>query len=316
MNVANHSLAIGSHVDHYSIDKVIGGGGFSVVYLATARADGQRVIIKEYMPRKLARRSDDGAHVIARDEASSDQFNAGRRLFFQEAATLADLKHPHVVDVSSFFRANGTVYMVMAWSEGITLQDLLKQQRGGLAAGRIMAIFLPLLDGLDFVHQRGLLHLDIKPGNIYLRAGDDPLLIDFGAAHLMQQSRKFQAGQVVTVGYAPIEQSTPGGYVGPWTDIYAIGATMRTCLNGVAPPDARQRYMEDTLRPSSAQFRKLYPQPLLAAIDWALEVDPRLRPQSVAELVTALKQPPAENEPQIGLMQRLSRLWQREKGAK
>jgi serine/threonine protein kinase len=130
--------------------------------------------------------------------------------------------------------------------------------------------------------------MDIKPGNIHLRPGGNPVLLDFGAVHEMQQSRRYQPGQVLTLGFSPVEQSMSGGYVGPWTDIYAIGATMRACIEGTAPPPAEERRMQDTMKSAVEAFRKGYSRKLLAAIDWAMEVDPMYRPQSVDELLDAM----------------------------
>ncbi len=297
-NKDNLSLSPGTVLDSYIIDRKIGGGGFSIVYLAhLAKQPEAQVIIKEYMPRKLAYRAEDGS-VHTQDEAQNDQFTHGRRLFFQEASTLATLKHPNIVNVLSFFRANGTVYMVMAYEKGINMQDYIKRHNGGLSEKLIRTVFWPLLEGLKAIHDNGLLHLDIKPGNIYLRHGGNPLLLDFGAVHEIQQSRRKQPGQVLTLGYSPVEQSTPGGYVGPWTDIYAIGATIRTCIEGVAPPPAEARRMKDEMKPAVEAFRKEgYSYSLRAAIDWAMEVDPLLRPQSVDQLMEALNSNTPEPEP-------------------
>jgi len=294
-----HTLAIGAQVDRYTIERQIGGGGFSIVYLAKDLEADTLVVIKEYMPRKLATRGEDGLTVTATedDEKSADRFAQGKKLFFQEAATLATLKHPNIVNVTSFFRANGTVYMVMEYESGINLQDYIKRHHGGLSEKLIRTVFPPLLDGLKLIHSRGLLHLDIKPGNIYLRSGGKPLLLDFGAVHEMMQSRQDQVSQVVTPGFSPIEQLKPGGYVGPWSDIYAIGATMRACIEGAAPPPSGQRALEDTMRPAAVLFRKRYSQALLRAIDWATEVDPLARPQNVEQLLEAMNREEPEEPP-------------------
>jgi serine/threonine protein kinase len=157
-------------------------------------------------------------------------------------------------------------------------------------------VFLPLLDGLQMIHSKGLLHLDIKPSNIHLRTGANPLLLDFGAVHEMMQTRQFQPNQVITPGFSPIEQLDPGGYVGPWTDIYAIGATMRACIEGVSPPHAPERRERDTMKPAASQFKKQYSNYLLEAVDWAMEVDPLLRPQSVDKLVEAINGNPPKKQ--------------------
>lgn len=288
MNDSNLSLKPGIRLENYVIRQKLGGGGFSIVYLAHMVDSEELVAIKEYMPRKLAYRSDDGQTIHTLDDKASEQFAHGRRLFFQEANTLAGIKHPNIINVTNFFRANDTVYMVMAYEKGINLQDYIKRHKGGLSEKFIYHVFLPLLDGLKLIHDKGLLHMDIKPGNIHLRPGGDPVLLDFGAVHEMQQSRKYQPGQVLTLGFSPVEQSMSGGYVGPWTDIYAIGATMRACIEGGAPPPAEERRMQDTMKPALEAFKKGYSPKLLAAIDWAMEVDPMYRPQSVEALLDAM----------------------------
>ena len=192
----------------------------------------------------------------------------------------------------NFFRANGTVYMVMEYEEGVNLHNYIKKHRKKLSETFLRTVFLPLLDGLQLIHSQGLLHLDIKPGNIHLRPGGNPLLLDFGAVHEMMATRQFQSSQVVTPGFSPIEQLDPGGYVGPWTDIYAVGATMRTCLDGKTPPSAIDRRERDTLRSAASTYKKRYSAELLEAIDWAMEVDPMLRPQRTEAIVEALNKEP------------------------
>lgn len=309
---ASDSLPDGCRLDDYVIERCIGGGGFSIVYLARGVDDGARVVIKEYMPRRLACRGEDGVTVYSRGREANEAFTYGRRLFLDEAGALATLKHPNVVNVVNFFRANGTVYMVMAYEEGVNLQEYIQRHGGNLSETLLRTVFPELLDGLQVIHDAGLLHLDIKPGNIYLRSGGRPLLLDFGAVHRMLESRQYQPSQVVTPGYAPIEQLDPNGYVGPWTDLYAVGATMRACIEGAAPPPAAERRMKETMKPAVTAFKRRYSRPLLTAIDWAMEVDPLLRPQSVAAFVEAL---PDSDEPvpggEVSMLERLSNLWGR-----
>jgi len=293
-----HELPRGTRVDGYTIERTIGGGGFSVVYLARDDA-GEPVVLKEYMPVKLAARTENHT-VIASDPGYEERLAQGRRLFFQEASTLAKLKHPNIVNVINFFRANGTVYMVMDYEEGHNLQAYIQRHRGKLSEAFIMTVFPALLEGLRVIHSQGLLHLDVKPGNIHLRAGANPLLLDFGAVHEMMHTRQFQPNQVVTPGFSPIEQLDPGGYVGPWTDIYALGATIRACMAGSPPPPSTKRREKDTMRPATSAFRKRYSAPLLEAVDWAMEVDPLLRPQNVDELLAALQKVPRINGKQAG----------------
>lgn len=285
-NTSTNSLKKDTQLDIYTIDGILGGGGFSIVYLAHDN-DGNKVVIKEYMPNKLASRGENN-EVMPTSDSNVERFAHGRRLFFQEAGTLINLKHSNIVNVSNFFRANGTVYMVMDHEEGVNLQSYIKKHKGGLSEALLGAVFIPLLEGLELIHSSGLLHLDIKPGNIHLCSGAKPLLLDFGAVHEMMHSRQFQPNQVITPGFSPIEQLDPGGYVGPWTDIYAIGATMRACIEGTPPPSSPKRREKDTMRPAVNAFKKKYSAELLEAIDWAMEVDPMLRPQKVDELLSKL----------------------------
>jgi serine/threonine protein kinase len=144
-------------------------------------------------------------------------------------------------------------------------------------------VFPVLLDGLRMIHQNGLLHLDIKPQNILIRSGGDPLLLDFGASQPYPYEEHTRIGKVLTNGFSPIEQYQDDGALGPWSDIYAIGATMRMCLDGVPPPPAPIRAERDTLMPATKAFKRRYPQDLLQAIDLAMIVDPAQRPQSIEE---------------------------------
>jgi len=307
------SLKPGTYLDGYQLEKTLGGGGFSVVYSARQMNNNRRVVIKEYIPNKLAKRDRSGL-VRARNEDTENRFYRGRKLFFQEASTLATLKHTNIVDVFNFFQANGTVYMVMEYQPGENLQHYLQGRRGGLSETFLRTVFPPLLDGLELIHNNDLLHLDIKPGNIHIQRGGQPLLLDFGAVHGFPQSRQEQPGQVISPGFSPIEQYDSRGYVGPWTDLYAIGATMRACIDGRPPVNARERHECDSLKPAQFAFRGRYADNLLRAIDWAMEVDPLLRPQNVAQFRTALSTEtvPEPEQTRSALDRLASALWGRE----
>jgi len=287
MNLTAKSLPNDTRIDNYVISKTLSRGGFSFVYLAKEVESGQRVILKEYMPSKLARR-DAEMRVVARGNETSEYFSHGRNLFLKEAKALAGLKHPNIVDVINFFSANGTVYIVMVFEQGHNLHSYIKKHRGFLSEQFLLTVFPALLDGLQMIHTTGMLHLDIKPSNVHLRPGGSPLLLDFGAVHTIMQTRSSQFTQVITPGFSPIEQYNNSGYVGPWTDIYAVGASMRNCIDHRTPPEATKRHENDTMKPAVEVYQKKYPEKLLKAIDWAMEVDPLLRPQSAAELLKVL----------------------------
>ena len=290
------SLPNDTRIDNYVISKTLSRGGFSYVYLAKEISSGRRVILKEYMPSKLAKR-DAEMRVVARNEKTIEYFTHGRKLFLQEAKTLAALKHPNIVDVLNFFSGNGTVYIVMVYEHGHNLHSYIKKHRGFLSEQFLLTVFPALLGGLKMIHETGFLHLDIKPSNVHLRPGGSPLLLDFGAVHPIMQTRSSQLTQVITPGFSPIEQYNNSGYVGPWTDIYALGASMRNCIDHRPPPDAQARHENDLMKPAIEAYQKKYSDELLKAIDWAMEVDPLLRPQSVAELIDVLPSLEPDSEP-------------------
>ncbi|MCP3670637.1 MAG: serine/threonine protein kinase [Gammaproteobacteria bacterium] len=282
------ALPSGTVIDCYTIIKLIGSGGFSLIYLAEDEDTQDRVIIKEYLPKKLATRSKDSLRVSVISEEQRNAMNNGRKLFYQEAKTLASLKHPNIVNVRNFFLCNDTAYMVMDYENGKNLGHYIKRRKGGLSTTFIKTVFPPILDALSLIHSKGQLHLDIKPYNIHLRSGGDPLLLDFGAAHHFAISRKRQSSQVVTPGFSPVEQYYASGYIGPWSDVYSIGATLRACLDGKSPQSAVERHAKDILQPAAVAFKKRYPMYLLEVVDWAMEIDPTLRPQNAGDMLQAL----------------------------
>jgi len=287
MAESSNALPAGTRLEHYRIEQTLSAGGFGIVYLTLDEKTDTRVVIKEYMPSKLAQREADG-RVAPLGDHHAENLAEGRRLFLKEAAALAKLEHPNIVRVLNFFSANDTVYMVMEYRPGTNLQSYIHSHNGGLTETFLRTVFPPLLDGLRLVHEKALLHLDIKPSNIHLCPGGIPLLLDFGAVFPRHASRKMQAAQVVTPGFSPVEQYDTSGYIGPWTDIYAIGATMRACIEGVAPPPSKKRAEKDKMRPAASAFKRRYSAVLLEALDWAMEVDPLLRPQSVDAFLAAL----------------------------
>jgi len=277
------TLPKGHALSHYRIDKAIGGGGFSYVYLALDEKTTEPVAIKEFLPSSEAHRVDESrVEPLSEDHATA--YKQGIKRFFDEAALLAKVNHPNIVRVVNFFRANNTVYMVMRYENGKDLRVYIKRKSGDLGENALRAIFPPLLLGLREVHNVNLLHLDIKPANIFLRPGGNPLLLDFGAARIAGVGQRTAGPYTLTHGFAPIEQHL-GGHVGPWSDLYAIGASMWSCITGRPPPSATERRTKDTYKPATRQFAKRYSNQLLEAIDWCLQFHQLDRPQSVQALL-------------------------------
>jgi len=279
-------LQTGTIIDQYVIERELAHGGFSSVYLARQITDQFQVAIKEYLPRKFAHRTWNNK-VVANSEEAATLFQRGRVLFFEEAKVLSTLKHPNIVEVIGFFKANSTVYMVMTYDYGLTLDKLLRDKSLSVTEDFLLTLFSSLLAGLSHIHSQQYIHLDIKPSNILVRPGNDALLLDFGAIQSFPKSHLGKQTKVLTKGFSPIEQHDLSAQLGPWTDIYAVGASMRSCLDRKPPVPAQDRTRQDTLVPAVKAFNKKFPEHLLEAIDWAMALQPENRPQSVAELQQA-----------------------------
>jgi len=286
MTAARESLPPDTLLGSYRILETIGKGGFSLIYLARTEETGDEVVIKEFMPKKIAAR-DRRRQVVPIEPQYTENLQRGRKLFFQEVKALASLRHPNIVRVLDFFLANQTGYLVMPNERGRNLGSYIQERRGGLSTTFLLDVFMPILDALALLHARSMLHLDVKPGNIHLRHGNQPLLLDLGAVHPLSRGRA-GGGQVITAGYSPVEQYYRGGRVGPWTDVYAVGASIRTCMEGRTPPPAIDRHQEDKLIPATVELKNRYPAFLLEAADWAMAMDPTKRPQDAAELLAYL----------------------------
>lgn len=284
---ANYALPSGFHLDEYTIERQLSLGGFSIVYLAHD-SQGRPVAIKEYLPNSLALRGE-GEIAPQISEEHSNAFRYGLKCFFEEGKALARLAHPNVVRVSNFFRANETVYLVMHYEEGCTLQELIRDQPAMITERFIRITFTRLLNGLREVHAHKLLHLDLKPSNIYMRTDRTPLLIDFGAARQTLTSDTPLLKPTFTPGYASPEHYQEREQLGPWSDIYSIGATMYACLDAGTPPQAADaRLVDDRLLLATTRWAGQYSTQLLEIIDWCLCLNHLYRPQSVFALQKAL----------------------------
>ena len=271
----------------YRVIRRLAAGGFGVVYLAVD-GDGQKVAIKEYLPSSLATRSPgDLAPKVPPEKLSL--YRLGLKSFFEEGRALAQISHASVVSVLNFFRENETVYMVMNYLEGASLQDFivtardLKTQKV-FRESTIRSLFDEVLRGLRIVHQHKMLHLDIKPANIFITDDNKAVLIDFGAAREVLSKEGNFIRPMYTPGFAAPEMYRRDSSMGPWTDIYAIGACIYACMQGFPPTEAPQRQEKDRLSLSLAKLRGVYSDNLIEVVEWCMALDPLSRPQSVFAL--------------------------------
>ncbi|MFM7505186.1 MAG: protein kinase domain-containing protein [Rubrivivax sp.] len=279
-------LKPGTRLHEYRIERVLGEGGFGVTYLATDVHLNAPVAIKEYLPQDIVFRGADGA-VSPTGSEQVARYRQGLEAFLVEARTLASFRHPALVRVARFFEVHRTAYMVLEVESGEPLKTWWPEHRR-IGEKALVELLLPLLDGLQAVHEAGFLHRDIKPDNIQVRASDGSLvLLDFGSAG--QAAGVAPEGLVVvTPGYSPIEQYGLGEQ-GPCTDLYALGATLYWCVSGRKPPDAEARKADPKAYGRAVEAgRDVFGDAFLKAIDWALGTDPARRPRSVAEWRQAL----------------------------
>lgn len=272
----------------FIMGKILGvPGGFGVTYLAWDELLQHRVAIKEFFPSDLAQRLPNRLGVMPLIPDRATDFEQGLDGFLREARFLAKLNHPNIVRIRTFFKANGTAYMVMDYYEGMNLEEYFRRN-GVLSEKEALSLFLPILDGLNAVHDLGILHRDIKPENIYLTHAGVPLLLDFGTARqeLNQKSRHYTV--VLTRGFAPPEQYSERGRQGVWTDIYALGATLYYLVTGKVPADALDRSHEDKFIPAN-QLNPALSAPFSDAISACLMLRPEKRPNSIRNLETLLK---------------------------
>jgi len=271
----------------YRVIRRLATGGFGVVYLAVD-GDGQKVAIKEYLPSSLATRSPGELAPKVPPEKLS-LYRLGLKSFFEEGRALAQISHASVVSVLNFFRENETVYMVMNYLEGASLQDFivtardLKTQKV-FRESTIRSLFDEVLRGLRIVHQHKMLHLDIKPANIFITDDNKAVLIDFGAAREVLSKEGNFIRPMYTPGFAAPEMYRRDSSMGPWTDIYAIGACIYACMQGFPPTEAPQRQEKDRLSLSLAKLRGVYSDNLIEVVEWCMALDPLSRPQSVFAL--------------------------------
>ena len=234
------ALPIGSVLaGQYIITKVLGQGGFGITYQAEDHKNGNKVAIKEFFPESLATRTTGQTTVMPFSGERGENYTYGMECFLQEAQTLAEfIGNQNIVRIYSYFEENGTAYLVMEFIEGTSLDVYIKQNGGRLSYEEATRILIPVMDALGAVHDKGIVHRDVAPDNIYLTAGGQVKLIDFGAARQSLGDKSQSLDVVLKHGFAPKEQYSRRGRQGPYTDIYALGATYYFALTGKRPPDS------------------------------------------------------------------------------
>ncbi len=263
------------------------------------------------MPAALARREAGELQPTVAPE-HVELYRIGLKCFFDEGRALASIVHPHVIRVLNFFRANDTVYLVMGYEQGRSLQDHIsrRKKKGSkplITESALRRMFGQVMDALREVHTHKLLHLDLKPANIYLRSDGTPILIDFGAARQTLHADLSQLHPMYTPGFAAPELYTKKE-LGPWTDIYSIGASIFTCMVGVPPQSAMERKREDRMEDFYHQLHGLYSSELIDIVRSSLMLEPLKRPQSVFALQKALRPPSKSTSEPDNLLSRLRRL--------
>jgi len=283
---SGNALPVGTYLGEFELLRVIGEGGFGIVYLAQDHSLERQIALKEYMPSALCARTGQ-SQVQVKSARHRDTFDAGLKSFVNEARLLAQFDHPSLVKVYRFWEANGTAYMVMPFYEGVTLKDRLRAMGAPPDETWLMALLAPLTEALAVIHGESCFHRDIAPDNvILLGANERPLLLDFGAARRVIGDMTQALTVILKPGYAPVEQyaESPDMRQGGWTDVYALAATVHFAITGRTPPTSVGRLMNDSYVPLEQSAAGRYSPGFLRAIDKALQVRPEARTQTIGEL--------------------------------
>lgn len=278
-------LPVGTILNRYRIDRIIGEGGFGVTYLAMEPVQQSYVAIKEYFPKRFANRQG-GSSTIVPNRSIADQrvFQWGLKRFVDEAKVLARLDHPSIIKVQRYFELHGTAYLVMDYCDGKPL-DKYVEEGSEVSPRRIFQIYTALINALEHVHHQGIIHGDLKPSNILVHSDGTPILLDFGSAR--QAMLRMAVGQV-SDGYSPPEFYGASDKIGPWSDIYGLAATFYRLITGVKVPVATDRTSLDKFTSASTLVTDGYSAEFLNLIDNSLRLTTSERPQSIALLRSSL----------------------------
>jgi serine/threonine protein kinase len=282
---SDNALPPGTRLGEFEIRHVLGIGGFGIVYLAFDHDLEREVAVKEYMPASLAGRTET-LHVTVRSKSDEESFALGLRSFVNEARLLARFDHASLLKVLRFWEANGTAYMAMPVLRGRTLREVRLSLSAPPSESWLRTLMEPLLGAIETLHSAGVYHRDIAPDNIQIEPDGRPVLLDFGAARRVLNDKTQTLTAILKPAYAPIEQYAESGAVkqGPWTDIYAFGATLHFVLLGRPPAPATTRAVHDGESALTPEAVPGVDVELLRAVDWMLAPRPQDRPQSVAAL--------------------------------
>lgn len=279
---ADKPLPIDHQLGEYSIKSVLGRGGFGITYLVLDGNLHKTFALKEYFPVVLATRGW-GNDIKAKEETYEKEFEKVRSDFIREARILAAFKHPNIVSAVRVFEAYNTAYILMEYENGRSLQSQIENRHKSFSEPEVLSIFLPVLEGLEELHQRGFIHRDIKPDNIFIRENGTPVLIDFGAVRNFLVSGGMDMSIILTPHYAPIEQFTSDVPQGPYTDIYSLGCILYYLTTGRVPLPAVERMRGKEIESAESLKKGDYSDVFLRAIDLAMQIDYRKRPQTLTE---------------------------------
>jgi serine/threonine protein kinase len=290
------ALPPGTRLQEFVVLQVLGSGGFGITYLAQDDNLRRKVVIKENLPSQFAFREGSGLTVRPRfaDGEDAEHFAWSMENFAREAALLASLEHPGIVRVLRSFQALGTAYFVMPFVEGRTLDELIRdrfQSGQRFSEAELRGLLDRILDALEYLHGKGIYHRDLKPGNILVQNDGMPVLIDFGSARQLLSERSLTV--IESPGYTPFEQQQSRGAVGPWSDLYALGASFHKALTGLPPARAADRVLQDSVVPLARrpELAAVYSARFLASVDRALSPQIEARFPDAASWRAALEAP-------------------------
>ncbi|MBL9049693.1 MAG: serine/threonine protein kinase [Tabrizicola sp.] len=304
-------LAPGTTLFHgqYRITRFINSGGFGITYLAKDSLD-RDVVIKECFSSTFCRRTE--SRVRARSQGTKEHMHRIVRSFLNEARSLAKVRHPNIVGVHQVFEDNDTAYMALDYIRGHDLLEIIDEKKRQLKPEQIVAMTAKLVAATVFIHKNDLLHCDISPDNIFITHEGEPILIDFGAARRSAsgEALKYSGLSVVKDGYSPHELYTPGGNSGPWSDIYALAASLYHAISGTTPVNCQMRLSALAAKQPDPCTRLAgsvdgYPPGFLESIDKAMSVMPAARFQSAQDWLNLLSPLQERKEKKVVLLRRI-----------